>query len=280
MKQAPQVAAIHDLSGFGRCSMGIVLPVLSAMGNRCSTLLTAYLSAHTAYPPSERSVFLDLTDRMKPVWNHWAELGARFDAIYSGFLGSAEQIDLLRTFLERVRGRNTLVLVDPVMGYHGKPYATYTPEMCARMGSLAAQADLITPNLTEAAILLGEPYEAAPTGEAETETWLRRLSMDGRRSVVITGVCLSPGQVGAGCLDRTTGRISFAQAPEITGHFPGTGDLFSSVLLGELLRGRSLETASARAVSFVQSCAAYTLQLGTPLLDGVEFEPLLRQLME
>lgn len=280
MKQAPQVAAIHDLSGFGRCSMGIVLPVLSAMGNRCSTLLTAYLSAHTAYPPSDRSVFLDFTDRMEPVWSHWEELGARFDAIYSGFLGSAEQIDLLRTFVSRFRGPHTLVLVDPVMGDHGQPYTTYTPEMCARMGSLAAEADLITPNLTEAALLLGEPYEAVPTTQAAAAQWLRRLSMDGKRSVVITGLCLSPGQVGAGCLDRITGAISFAQAPEVPGHFPGTGDLFSSVLLGELLRGRSLETASARAVSFVQCCAAYTLQLGTPRLDGVEFEPLLRQLME
>lgn len=280
MKQAPQVAAIHDLSGFGRCSMGIVLPVLSAMGNRCSTLLTAYLSAHTAYPPSDRSVFLDLTDRMEPVWSHWEELGARFDAIYSGFLGSVKQIDLLRTFVTRFRGAHTLVLVDPVMGDHGRPYATYTSEMCARMGSLAAEADLITPNLTEAALLLGEPYEAAPTSQAAATQWLRRLSMDGKRSVVITGLCLTPGQVGAGSLDRTTGAISFAQAPEVPGHFPGTGDLFSSVLLGELLRGRSLETACARAVSFVQCCAAYTLQLGTPLLDGVEFEPLLRQLME
>ena len=280
MNRAPRVAAVHDLSGCGRCSLTVALSVLAAMGAQCCPMPTAYLSAHTAFPPSDRAAFLDMTGEMARTAAHWEELGLEFQAIYSGFLGSAEQIDLLRTFLERFRGRNTLVLVDPVMGDHGKPYPTYTPEMCARMGSLAAQADLITPNLTEAAILLGEPYEAAPTGEAETETWLRRLSMDGRRSVVITGVSLSPGQVGAGCLDRTTGRISFAQAPEVPGHFPGTGDLFSSVLLGELLRGRSLETASARAVSFVQSCAAYTLRLGTPLLDGVEFEPLLRQLME
>ena len=279
MKQAPQVAAIHDLSGYGRCSMTVVLPVLSAMGNRCSTLLTAYLSAHTAYPPSPRSCFLDLTDRMEPTWTHWAELGARFDAIYSGFLGSERQIDLLRTFLQKFRRSDTLVLVDPVMGDHGRLYATYTPDMCRRMGLLAAEADLITPNLTEAALLLGEPYSAVPTSKEQLSRWLERLSQDGTRSVVITGVSFSPGQVGAGCLDRQSGAVSFAQAPEIPGHFPGTGDLFASVLLGELLRKRPLEAASARAVAFVQRCAAHTLALGTPLLDGVEFEALLGELM-
>lgn len=279
MKQAPQVAAIHDLSGYGRCSMTVVLPVLSAMGNRCSTLLTAYLSAHTAYPPSPRAQFLDLTGRMEPTWTHWKELGARFDAIYSGFLGSVQQIDLLRTFLHTFRRADTLVLVDPVMGDHGKPYATYTPEMCQRMGLLAAEADLITPNLTEAALLLEEPYSAAPSGKEATRRWLERLSRDGTRSVVITGVSLAPGQVGAGCLNRETGAVSFAQAPEIPGHFPGTGDLFASVLLGELLRGKILEHASARAVDFVERCAAHTLDLGTPLLDGVEFEGLLGELM-
>ena len=280
MKRAPEVAVIQDLSGFGRCSATIALPVLAAMGNRCETLLTAYLSAHTAYPSSDRAVFLDLTDEMTRCSDHWAQLGASFEAIYSGFLGSERQIDVLRAFIARSRRPNTLVLVDPVMGDHGKPYSTYTPALCQRMGALAEQADIITPNLTEAALLLEEPYEAVPSGEAGMAAWLERLSLGGRRSVVITGVSLSDGEVGAGCWDRETGRVSFSQARQEPAHFPGTGDLFASVLLGSLLKGAPLPQSMERAVSFVQTCAAATLELGTPILDGVQFEPLLHLLMD
>lgn len=280
MKRAPEVAAIHDLSGFGRCSTTIVLPVLAAMGNRCETLLTAYLSAHTAFPLSPNSVFLDLTAQMRGCYTHWQELGASFDAIYSGFLGSAEQIDLLQDFIVRFRGDNTLVLVDPVMGDHGTPYSTYTPEMCARMGALANQADIITPNLTEAALLLGEPYDAIPTDRDGMASWLKRLSLSGSRSVVMTGISLSPHAVGAGCFDRSTGKISFSQAHEEPGHFPGTGDLFASVLLGSLLRGEPLPVGMERAVLFVRKCAAATLELGTPAVLGVQFEPLLGELTQ
>ena len=280
MKRAPEVAVIQDLSGFGRCSATIALPVLAAMGNRCETLLTAYLSAHTAYPSSDRAVFLDLTEEMTRCSDHWLQLGASFEAIYSGFLGSERQIDVLRAFIARFRRPNTLVLVDPVMGDHGKPYSTYTPALCQRMGALAEQADIITPNLTEAALLLEEPYEAVPSGEAGMAAWLERLSLGGRRSVVITGVSLSDGEVGAGYWDRETGRVSFSQARQEPAHFPGTGDLFASVLLGSLLKGAALPQSAERAVTFVQTCAAATLELGTPILDGVQFEPLLRLLMD
>ena len=279
MKRAPRVAAVHDMSGVGRCSLTVILPVLAAMGCQCNPMLTAYLSAHTAFPASEHAVFLDLTGQMGQVAAHWGELGVEPDAVYSGFLGSERQIGLLQTAICRFLREKTLVLVDPVMGDHGRLYATYTPDMCRRMGLLAAEADLITPNLTEAALLLGEPYSAVPTSKEQLSRWLERLSQNGTRSVVITGVSFAPGQVGAGCLDRQSGAVSFAQAPEIPGHFPGTGDLFASVLLGELLRKRPLEAASARAVAFVQRCAAHTLALGTPLLDGVEFEALLGELM-
>ena len=278
MTPAPRIAAIQDISGFGRCSMTVVLPVLAAMGSQCCPLPTAYLSAHTAFPPSEHATFLDMTGQMAGTAAHWAELGVGFDAIYSGFLGSAGQIALIEDFYRRFRGADTLVLVDPVMGDHGRPYRTYTPDMCARMGELAARADVITPNLTEAALLLGEPYEAVPGEEAGLRRWLERLSLDGKRSVVLTGVSLAPGQVGAGWFDRTDGSMGFPAAREEPAHFPGTGDLFASVLLGALLRGEGLGAASKRAVDFVQRCAAHTLALGTPVLEGVQFEPLLGEL--
>ena len=285
MKRAPRIAAIQDISGFGRCSTTVVLPVLAAMGGECCPLLTACLSAHTAFPASEKATFLDLTGQMAGTAAHWAELGVTFDAIYSGFLGSAGQIGLIEDFYRQFRREGTLVLVDPVMGDHGKPYRTYTPELCGRMRDLAAQADVITPNLTEACILTGRPFRKKGWTREELKTmalraWLERLSLDGRRSVVLTGVSLRPGAIGAGCFDRATGRIRFAMARQEPAQFPGTGDLFASVVLGAMLRGEPLETAAQRAAEFVQRCAAHTLALGTPVLEGVQFEPLLGELMQ
>lgn len=278
MKRAPRVAAIHDMSGYGRCSLTVALPVLAAMGAQCCPMPTAYLSAHTAFPPSKRAAFLDMTGQMAATPAHWRELGVEFRAIYSGFLGSAEQIDLLRAFIADFRREDTVVLVDPVMGDQGEPYRTYTPEMCRRMGTLAAEADVITPNLTEAALLLEEDYAAAPRTEGEAAAWLERLSLGGKRSVIMTGLSFEPGLVGAGCLDREGGEIHFAMAAREPGQFPGTGDLFASVVLGALLRGEGLAAASRRAVDFVQRCVDRTLRAGTPPLEGVEFEPMLGEL--
>lgn len=279
MNRTPRVAAIQDLSGLGRCSLTVALPVLAAMGAQCCPLPTAVLSAHTAFPAPELAAFLDLTDEMEQSLRHWRALNVTFDAIYSGFLGSTRQILLLGSLIEAFRQKETLVLIDPVMGDHGKIYRTYTPEMCALLSKVSAQADLITPNLTEAALLLGEPYAAIPTTQAGVENWLGRLSLDGRRSVVITGVSFAAKSVGAGCFDRQNGRIRFAMARQETGAFSGTGDLFASVLLGGLLRGEQLSEATALSVDFVQKCVARTLAAASPVLDGVQFEPLLGELM-
>ena len=278
MKRPARVAAIHDMSGFGRCSLTVVLPVLGAMGAECCPLPTAFLSAQTAFPKSDRAVFLDMTDQLARTGSHWQELGAEFDAIYSGFLGSETQIGLIGEFIRTFRRENTLVVVDPVMGDWGKPYRTYTPDLCRRMGELAEYADVITPNLTEAAILLGEEYDPNP-GEAAVCRWLDRLSMDGKRSVVITGVRPQEGFVGAACFDRETGRVSVPVAKQEPGEYSGTGDLFASVMLGALLRGEDLHTATALAVDFVQRCAAFTNGLGGDKREGVMFERLLKELV-
>lgn len=278
MPIAPHVAAVHDLSGVGRCSLGVVLPVLSAMGCRCSSLPTAYLSANTIFPPSEHFIFRDLTDEMRGTLNHWEELDISFDALYSGFVGSERQIAVVADFFRRFRREDTLILVDPVMGDWGKPYRTYTPEMCEKMAELAEFADVITPNLTETAILLGERYENAPTTERGLGEWLKRLSLDGARSVVLTGITPAAGQVGAAALDRTDGQISFSVAAEAPAQFSGTGDLFSAVTLGALMKGHSLSEAAAQAVEFVALCAAETLAAGAPTEHGVQFEPLLSRL--
>ena len=263
-RTAPHVAAVHDLSGIGRCSLGVVAPVLSAMGCWCSALPTAYLSANTIFPPSGHFVFRDLTGEMEGSLDHWEELNISFDALYSGFVGSEAQIGVVADFFRRFRREGTVVLVDPVMGDWGKPYRTYTPAMCERMKELALLADVITPNLTEAAILLKEPYENTPKTEAGLRSWLERLGED---------------RVGAACLDRGTGEFSLLTAQEEPAQFPGTGDLFASVALGALLRGKALEEAAALAVEFVAHCARHTLEVGTSIEQGVQFETLLGELV-
>lgn len=278
MKRPARVAAIHDISGFGRCSLTVVLPVLGAMGAECCPLPTAFLSAQTAFPKSDRAVFLDMTDQLARTGSHWKELDAQFDAIYSGFLGSETQIGLIGEFIGTFRKDDTLVVVDPVMGDWGKPYRTYTPDLCHRMGELAEHADVITPNLTETAILLNEEYDPNPA-EEKVRRWLERLSMEGKRSVVITGVRLKEGCVGAACFDREDGTMSFPAANYERGEYAGTGDLFASVMLGSLLRGDSLHIATKLAVDFVQKCVAFTGALNGDKREGVMFERLLKDLM-
>ena len=272
MTATPKVAAIHDLSGYGRCSLTVALPILSVMGVQCSVLPTAYLSAHTAFPGF---TFLDLTEEMKKTMGHWEALGLQFDAVYSGFLGGVEQIDIVADFIRRFRREGGLAIVDPVMGDYGRRYVTYTDEMCEATRRLAEKADVITPNLTEAAFLLEEAFDALPADRAGLAELTRRLSCGGGRSVVLTGASDGEATIGAAVYDRETDRVEFALTDRIPGEYHGTGDVFASVLTGALLRGRSLVEASALAVRFVRDCAARTYPLHTPPQEGVDFEPLL-----
>lgn len=265
----PRIATIHDLSGFGRCSLTVALPILSAMGAQCCPLPTAFLSTHTG--GFQGFTFLDMTDEMPKVAAHWKSLNLKFDAIYSGFLGSARQIGVVEEFFYDFREPNTLTVVDPVMGDHGEVYKTYTPAMCAGMTRLARLADVITPNLTEAALLLGLPLNALPSPRETVE----RLSLDGKRSVVLTGVSMSPGMTGAMCFDAKTGRTEAVQTDFIAHEFHGTGDVFASVLTGALVQGRKLNDAAMLAAKFVRACAERTAAASLPMREGVEFEPML-----
>ena len=268
----PRIAAVHDLSCYGRCSLTIALPVLSAMGCQCCPLPTALLSAHTGFTGGS---FLDLTDEMTRITEHWEQIGLWFDGIYSGFLGSAAQIDVVERVIRRFRG-SSMVIVDPVLGDHGKAYRTCTPELCRGMRALAENADVITPNLTEAALLLGRPYEEIR--QADAYEVVRRLSLGGRRSVVLTGYSSEPGQTGALCFDRDSGESQAVQTPREPQDFSGTGDLFASVLAGGVARGVPLFQAAQAAADFVRDCIARTLAEGLTEQDGVDFEPLLGQL--
>ena len=270
---APRIAAIHDLSCFGRCSLTIALPVLSAMGCQCCPLPTALLSAHTGI---SGFTFLDTTDEMRRISAHWSQLSLHFQAIYTGFLGSAPQINLVEDFLRRFHAPDTLLVMDPVMGDHGTPYKTCTPALRQGLRELVAQADVITPNLTEAAILLDIPYHESQTADASE--LVRALSLQGQRSVVLTGYAAAPGQVGALCYDRDTRQVEAVQTARVPQDFPGTGDLFASVLTGALTRGAPLLQAARTAVDFVGSCVARSVAEGAGEAEGVDFETLLRQL--
>ncbi len=273
----PRVAAIHDLSGFGRCSLTIVSPVLSAMGVQCCPVPTAYLSTHTG--GFAGNTFLDLTDQMGPVTAHWRAEGVTFDAVYTGFMSSCEQMARTADLIQTFRRPGCQVIVDPVMGDHGRPYRTCTPDICRAMGELAPLADVVTPNRTEAALLLGMDYEDVRLDrEANCRRWCEALSLEGRRSVALTGVSLTADTAGAACFDRETGQVEFVSAPLVPESFHGTGDLFASVLTGALVRGRSLAEAAELAAAFVSQCASRTKEAGTPHREGVDFEPLLWRL--
>lgn len=269
----PRIAAIHDLSCFGRCSLTIALPVLSAMGCQCCPLPTALLSAHTGFPGN---TFLDLTAEMGRIADHWTAMDLQFDAIYSGFLGSADQVDTVARFFDTFKKSDTAVIVDPVMGDHGTAYRTCTPELCRGMRVLAENSDVITPNLTEAALLLDRPYEEIRQSDAYEV--VRRLSLGGRRSVVLTGYSSESGQTGALCFDRDSGESKAVQTPREPQDFSGTGDLFASVLAGGVAKGVPLFQAAQAAADFVRDCIARTLAEGLTEQDGVDFEPLLGQL--
>lgn len=274
----PRVAAIHDMSGFGRCSLTVAIPILSAMGIQCCPLPTAFLSTHTG--GFDGFTFLDMTEEMPKVSAHWASLGLHFNAIYSGFLGSVRQLDIVEAFIETFRQSDTLIVIDPVMGDEGKAYQTYTPAMCTGMAHLARLANVITPNLTEAAFLLDVPYSELPTGESGFRTIVEQLSLNGRRSVALTGVSLTAGQTGAFYYDSKSGQSGAVQTKFIAHPLFGTGDVFASVLTGALVKGKTLRDAAAQAVEFIRECAERTVQAGLPIREGVEFEPLLYRLFD
>lgn len=272
-RQQMRVAAIHDLSGFGRCSLAVIMPVLSAMGIQCCPVPTAVLSTHTG--GFEDIVIKDLTDYISPALAQYKKLGIGFDAVYSGFLASTEQIDHCLEFFSCYK--DSLKVVDPVMGDYGKPYRTYTPELCRRMGELVNVADAITPNLTEAAILLGEKYPMELTASA-AKSWLARLC-EKVKVAVITGVPLAEGVISnVGC-DREKGGFWRVDCDYVPASYPGTGDIFASVLTGGLLSGDSLPIAMDRATMFTQIAIKNTYSYGLEARNGVLFEPSLSWLI-
>lgn len=274
----PRVAAINDMSGYGRCSLTVALPILSVMGIQCCPLPTAYLSTHTG--GFEGYTFFDMTDGLMPSFEHWQNLNIKFDAVFSGFLGSEAQLSIISDIFDSLKQTDTLILVDPVMADNGEIYTTYTQRMCRDMVRLSEKADIITPNPTEAAIFLDLPLDAEPGSKDEAKDWLRGLNLDGKRSVVLTGLSYGDGTLGAASFDAKNGKISFSSCKRVPCEFPGTGDIFASVLLGAVICGKELCEAADIAVRFVHDCMELTYRNGGDAREGVYFEPLLKTLTE
>lgn len=269
-KRQKRVVAIHDISCFGRCSLTVALPILSAAGVETSVIPTAVLSTHTG--GFENYTYRDLTEDIRPIARHWKSLGLTFDAIYTGFLGSFEQLKLMEEFFEQFGTQDNLIMVDPVMADNGKLYAIFTPEFAKGMTALSARADIVVPNITEACLMLNRPYKPGPYTKEYIEDMLKGLSDLGPKQVVLTGVYFDQRQLGAAAYDRASGTISYAFAQRIEGYYHGTGDVFGSALLGALMSGLELPAAIQAAVDFTVESIRRTKAAGTDIRFGVDFE--------
>ena len=273
MARQKRIALVNDITGFGRCSVTVQLPLISAMRVQACPLPTAILSVHTGFP---NHYLDDYTDRMPPYMENWQENGLTFDAILTGFLGSEEQIEVVLDCIGRFKENGTIVVVDPVMGDNGKLYSSYTPALCAKMRQLLPHADVVTPNLTEACRLLDIPYPA--DGYADDAALLRMaadIAAMGPRDVVITG--LYEGDRIKTYLYENGAERSFDN--EKVGHDrSGAGDAFAAIVAASLVQGISLEEGARRAADFIGRCLGYAEALDLPWNWGLPFEEYLGEL--
>lgn len=267
-----KIAVINDLSGFGRCSIAVELPIISAMKIQCCFVPTSVFSNHTGF----KSFFLeDFTDKMRPYTDEWRKLRLHFQGICTGFLGSPQQIAIVTDFLRNFKEEDTVVIVDPVMGDYGKMYPTYSMETCQKMRELIPFADIITPNLTEACILAGIPYEEK--WSRRKLLWLaERLSAMGPEKVVITGI-IQGEFIANYCYEKGKEPRIFRTIKAGTQR-SGTGDIFASIIAADAVNGVPFETSVKKAGRFIKKCILKSIEMGIPLTDGVCFEEFLHTL--
>ncbi len=261
-------AVINDLSGFGKCSLTAAIPIISVMGSEVHPLATAVLSNQTAYDSFE---FKSLTKTLLPFIHEWKKLGASFDAILTGFVTDEQQLDIIFEFINAFKKENTLLIVDPVMADNGVLYNGYTPSMCSKIKKLCYKADIITPNTSELCILAGEAYTENYNNLSH---YAQRLMSDGFGNIVLTGY-KTDGKVSNIVFDKSEPEIITAN--DIGGYYSGTGDIFSSVLTGGILKGMSLIDSARLAASFIEKAISETS--GDNRQDGIEFERFLGDLI-
>ena len=267
-----KIALINDFSGFGRCSIAVELPIISKLKVQCCPLPTSIFSNHTGFP----SHFMeDFTPNMEDFIAEWKKLSLSFSGISTGFLGSADQIRIVSNFITDFRTKDTVVIVDPVMGDYGKPYPTYTEDMCRRMKELVKYADIITPNLTEACILTDTPYKEQ-VKTSEILELVKKLSDLGPSKVVITGIpqksyicnfCYEEGKEPA-----------FVKTHKVGQSRSGTGDIFAAIISADAVNGIPFNDSVKKASLFIKKCILSSIELDIPLTDGVCFEEVLDKL--
>jgi len=272
-KRLPRVAAVHDISGYGKCALTIAIPVISAAGIEVCPVPTALFSANTSI---EGFTFFDFTPYIDEYIDHWQKLDLKFDCVYSGFLGSVKQIDtvtrLIRDFTSGIS------VIDPVMGDQGLLFKTYTPDMCRELARLVAIADYVTPNVTEGCILTGRKYKGAELDEKESREICREITAMGTKNVVLTGVVRKDKLFNCG-MEKDKGYFE-EEIDRLPFNMHGTGDLFSSVMVAGLVRGYSLAESVASAARFVFDAMSYSKDIEDAFERGVAFEPLVYKIGE
>lgn len=263
-----RVLSIQDISCLGKCSTTIALPIISAMGVETTILPTAILSTHTMF---EGFTVKDLTSELAPICEHWKKEGVHFDAIYTGYLGTVEQMDIVKKIFADFADENTIKFVDPVMADHGKLYPAFDEVYAKENAKFCGVADVIVPNLTEACFMTDTEYRE-DYDEAYVQALLHKLADLGAKIVVLTGIGLSEGANGVYGLDTTTGEYFTYQNENVGASYHGTGDVFSSVSVGALMRGLSLRDAFALAADYTVETIKVTLENPDKPWYGVDFE--------
>ena len=268
-----KIALINDVTGFGRCSIAVSLPIISALKVLCCFIPTAILSNHTGV---NNFFFEDYTPKMREYVNNWETLGLNFDGICTGFVGSKEQIKIVIEFLEKFKTKDNIVLIDPVMGDYGKLYSTYTDEMCKEMQNLIKYADVLTPNLTELCRLLDLPYPNETPTHEELYSLCERLSLEGPSKIVITGL----QRQGAieNFIFETDKPFKIIKVEKIGGDRSGTGDVFSSIVSASIVKGEDFVSSVRKATDFISKSLKFTTDLNLPNNYGVCFEEFLTEL--
>ncbi len=273
-----RVAAIHDISGIGKCSLTAAVPIISAAGIETAVMPTAVLSTHTGNIGG--FTYRDLTQDLVPFTNHWKSLGISFDGIYSGFLGSTEQVDIVCSFIDMFKQKNTVVIVDPAMADGGKMYQTFDMSFAKEMILLCKKADIIVPNLTEAAFLLGEEYIEPPYTKEYIESIMKRLLSLGPSMVVLTGVSFSEDELGCAVSCKGKEDVFYSFSEKYPGIYYGTGDIFASALTGAYLKGKDIFESAEIALKFTCAAIKRTYNAKTDTRLGVNFEEGLGELIK
>lgn len=274
-----KTAVINDISGFGKCSMTAAIPVISVMGIQACPLPTAVLSNQTGYP----EYFCDdFSDRMEEYISMWRKLGLGFDSILTGYIANEKQIEIINSFCKEFKNEDTLLVVDPVMADNGSIYATHSKKLCDGVKSLAMQADIITPNLTEFCVLTGCDYKGAEKHaykESMRDFLIKNSKVlidSGIKHIVVTSVPYEEGKI-SNCIIDGSG-IEIVSSQDFGGSYSGTGDLFSAVVCAGVTKGESIFDAVSKAVRFLECSVKATVMEGSDPNDGICFEPFLKLL--